>query len=275
MLARVKKAVKWAIQPRGALAALRTREFRADLAHHTRRWDDEWLSYMVTEKAYAYVYFINRRAIDRAECDKHAPQLPGLSCEEFYEFNPLDYNAFAVWGEGKWVPGATIVELGCGPGMLGKAIAPFCKQYIGIDYSKLALHIARLTSPDNCRYLHLSQIRELRALRSSCDLCVGRYFFIHQNWKNATWVLALYRHLLRPGGRVSADFFAKSNEETDGNATWLVHTPEEPLVEGHPSCLFEYSDDHIHRLAKECGFAVDRIDYRPKYQRRFAILVKE
>ena len=244
------------------------------MEHNSRRWDDEWLSYWVTEKEYSYKYFINRRIIDEEQARKQRPRLQGLSEEEFFNLDPLGYNSFAIWTKGDWVPGATIAELGCGPGVLGKTVAPFCKQYIGIDYSRLALHVAKLTSPANCRYLHLSELQELESLSGTCDLCVGRYFFIHQNWRNACWVLQLYRHLLKKGGRVSADFFTQGGPDSVYNNSWLVRKPEDPLNEEHPSCMFSYTDEHIQRLARECGFTLERIDHRPAYQRRFAFLVK-
>jgi hypothetical protein len=113
-----------------------TPEFRADVEHHSKRWDDEWLSYWITEKAYSYKYFINRRNVDPREAQKHLPQLKSLSEVQFYASSPMDYNDFAIWVKGEWVADATIAELGCGPGMLGKTIAPFCRRYLGIDYSK-------------------------------------------------------------------------------------------------------------------------------------------
>ncbi len=256
------------------LAWLFTPEFRADVEHNSRRWDDEWLSYWVTEKEYSYKYFINRRNIDEEEVQAHKPRLKGLSEEELFNFDLAGYNGFAIWAQGDWVPGAAIAELGCGPGILGKVIAPFCKQYIGIDYSPLALHVAKLTSPANCRYLHLSDLHELESLGDACDLCVGRYFFIHQNWRNACWVLRLYRHLLKKGGRISADFFSQGGADCVYNNTWMIRNPEDSLNEEHPSCMFSYTDDHIHRLARECQLTVERIDYRPALQRRFAIFVK-
>jgi SAM-dependent methyltransferase len=274
MFSKIHDAIMSAGLCRNGLSLLSTRQFRADVERNTRRWDDEWLSYWVTEKDYAYKYFINRRNLDAEEARKQLPRFRGLSEEQFFDFDPTGFNVFAIWIKGDLVPGATIAELGCGPGMLGKAVGPFCKQYIGIDYSRLALQVAKLTSPANCRYLHLSEMRSLRKLAGVCDLCVGRYFFIHQNWQNACWVLQLYRHLLKKGGRVSADFFAQAGPNSDYNNSWLIRNPEDPLDEQQPSCMFSYTDDHIHRLARDCGFTVEKIDHLPSLQRRFAILVK-
>jgi hypothetical protein len=275
MLTRIRKAIaRGVFRRQNGFSIFRTPEFRADVEHNSRRWDDEWLSYWVTEKAYAYKYFINRRKTDDEEAQKHLPRLKGLAEQEFFHFDPMQYDGFAIWAKGQWVSGAVIAELGCGPGMLGKAVGPFCEKYIGIDYSKLALHVARLTSPANCRYLHLSEADELESLGSTCDLCVGRFFFIHQNWKNATWILKFYRHLLRRGGRISADFFAQGEQDSIYNNTWLVRNPEDPLNEEHPSCMFSYDNGQILQLAKDCGLELESIEHQPALQRRFAIFVK-
>jgi SAM-dependent methyltransferase len=275
MLSRLRSlANKCRMTRRNGWASFRTPEFLADIAHNSRRWDDEWLSYWVTEKDYAHKYFINRRSVDRQAAEEHLPHLKSLSEEQFYASSPMGQGDFAIWVKGEWVPDATIVELGCGPGLLGKAIAPFCRQYIGIDYSRLALHVAQLTSPANCRYLHLSELKELKKLAGKCDLCVGRYFFIHQNWKNATWVLKLYRLLLRPGGSISADFFARGEQGTEIDNSWMIRNPAESLDEEYPSCMFQYTDEHIHRLAKECNLTVERIDFLPALQRRFSVFAK-
>jgi SAM-dependent methyltransferase len=267
---------------RGAIRVLRGKwarfympEFQADVERNTRRWDDEWLSYWITEKAYAHKFFENWRNRDfTAAVEEHLPRLSGLTEEEFFSYDPFDYFQFGIWTKGSWTSGATVVELGCGPGVLGRLLSPFCGRYIGIDYSQLALQVARLTSPGKCDYLHLSELGKLRALGDSCDLCVGRYFFIHQNWTNACWILALFRNLLRKGGRVSADFFASGNKEGSHANVWMTFPPESPLQPDYPSCMFEYSDEHIRRLAAESGFSVEKIDYNFKLQRRFAVFVK-
>jgi SAM-dependent methyltransferase len=274
MFARILPKLRRNNSTQKGLELISTAKFQADVKHNTGRWDDEWLSYWVTEKEYSYKYFINRRNIDEKEAMEHRSRIAALSEEELFNYDPVGYSGFAIWAKGEWVLDSTIAELGCGPGMLGKVVGPFCKRYIGIDYSPLALHVAKLTSPKNCRYLHLSELDSLGSLGQSCDLCAGRYFFIHQNWTNACWVLQLFRHLLKKGGRVSADFFAKSETEAVYNNTWMVRSPEDELNEEHPSCMFSYTDDHIHRLADACGFSVQSIDFRPEFQRRFAILVK-
>ena len=44
-------------------------------------------------------------------------------------------------------------------------------------------------------------------MAGTMDLMVGRFFFIHQNYASATWVLRLASILLGKGGSVAADFW--------------------------------------------------------------------
>jgi hypothetical protein len=258
-----------------ALDFMGAARFRRDVERQTRRWDNEWLSYWVSERDYAYKYFVAMRSIEDEQRKAHLEKIYSLSAHDFFHYKPTDLYAFAVWAEGEWIAGARICELGCGPGLLGKVIAPYCKEYIGLDYSRLALHVAGLVSPASCRYLHLSEITQLRSLEASCDLCAGRYFFIHQNWESASWILRLFRHLLRRGGRISADFFARGDSDSVYGDSWLIRDPEEELSEDHPSCVFDYSEDHAARLAAQHDLALESVEYRPELQRRFAIFRKE
>ena len=256
---------------RSDIEFLRTPEFLADIEHNTQRWDKEWIGYWSRHESYAFKYFLDLSS--KTPQDFHFPRegMSRMSAEELYNFKPFKYYPLAIWVEGALVPDSTIVELGCGPGQLGKVIAHFCNQYIGIDYSKLALYVAKLVSPSQCRYLHLSQYDEIEALGSSVDICVGRFFFGHQNLRNSLWILTLFNYLLRPGGIVSADFYASSPTK---KKPMVVLSPEDELSPEYPSAVVEYTEDHIRDLAARCGFTIDKMFYRPEKNARFAIFVK-
>lgn len=253
------------------LTFISTPEFQADVERNTRRWDDEWVAYWGRHKAYAYKYFLNLRDVDRSELRWPAEEVRRMSQREFYDFSAVKYYPFAIWVKGEAVPGSVIVELGCGPGLLGKIVGHFCERYIGLDYSKLALYLARVVSPRQCSYLHLSEVDQIAKLKSSVDLCVGRFFFIHQNFQNATWVLRLFRFLLKDGGIVSADFYATADNV---KRPTVVLKARDDLHKEHPSCVFEYRCDDIEQLAEQCGYAVKSIDYEPTMQRRFVCFKK-
>src|SRR5262249_23923963 len=124
-----------------------------------------------------------------------------------------------------------------------------------------------------CEYLHLSQVDEIAAHAGNVDLCLGRYFFIHQNWSNANWILQLFHDLLGRGGAVAADFYSWQDGAL-GKKPNVIHRPGDPLDPAYPSCVFEYPRQDIHALAAECGFKVERIDPSPQHQRLFATLTK-
>lgn len=250
---------------------LRSPESLADIEHSTHKWDREWIAYWGRHKSYAFKYFLDLSAKTAEDFGFPRERIPSMSEEQFYHFKPFEHYAFAIWVKGALIPDSTIVELGCGPGLLGKVIAHFCRQYIGIDYSKLALYLATLVSPPQCRYLHLSQYEEIEALGSSADICVGRYFFIHQNLRNSLWILTLFNYLLRPGGIVSADFYASPRTR---KGPQIVLSPEEELREEYPSAVVEYTEHQIRYLAARCGLTVDEMFYCPEQNARFVIFVK-
>lgn len=254
------------------LAFMSTPEFLSDVESNTRRWDDEWVAYWGRHKNYAFKYFVNLRSASRQDFDWEEQRVLKMTEREFYMFSAFKQYQLAIWVEGAKIPGSTIVELGCGPGLLGKVISHFCAGYIGLDYSQLALYLARLVSPKNCQYIHLSECERIAALESTVDICAGRFFFIHQNFTNTLWILRMFRYLLRDGGIVSADFYASA---PDVKKPTVVLKPEDDLHDEHPSCVFEYSEGHIHEAARRCGFAVAAIDYEPQMQRRFVTFEKK
>src|SRR5581483_3182119 len=133
------------------------------------------------------------------------------------------------------------------------------------DYSQLALSLARLLSPPGCTYLHLSQTEEIRKQRGRFDAMVGRFFFIHQNFDNATWLLHLARLLLRPGGHVHADFYRGDPDVPQG----IIFPAKSPLSSVHASCAFEYTEEDAQALAKLTGFKVVKVQRHLPMQRLF------
>jgi hypothetical protein len=261
-------ALESRMQQEEELDFLQTPAFKVDIAEKTLRWDKEWIRYL--HRDYAYKYF--RDLSDPGAVKLQLPEalLRTFSERDFFHYKPFDDYAFAVWLRGQVVLRSKIVEFGCGPGLLGKIISRVCQAYVGIDYSRLALYIAQLVSPANCRYLHLSELSEIQKLAAWADICVGRYFFIHQNMRNAEWLLRLAKFLLRKGGIVSADFFASGAEPSAG----IVLKAQDELHDKHASCVFEYSDADVQELARRCGVKVEKIEFDSGLQRRFVIFSK-
>ncbi len=148
---------------------------------------------------------------------------------------------------------------------LGKQLGFLCQNYLGIDYSQLALSIARLVSPDNCNYIHISDTQSIMEQANTIDTMVGRFFFIHQNFNNAMWVLKLLNLLLKQGGIVNADFYKANPKIPQG----IVFPAKSPLSEKYPSCAFEYTESEVQELANNLGFKIIKTDFDQEMQRFF------
>ena len=167
------------------------------------RWDREWLRYFQSEGSRSFCLDYTAFPV---------PNLANMSREDIWK-------AMRIWVEGAAVAKKRVLENGCGTGYLGKQIGQVAEFYIGLDYSRLALYIARLVSPRRCTYVFVGDKERISRYANSIDTMVGREFFIHQNWDNAVVVMRLARYLLKPGGIVSADF-------------WLPSTHVERLTSG-------------------------------------------
>ena len=179
-------------------------------------------------------------------------------------------SALNIWVEGQQIVGKNVLEIGCGPGLLGKQLGMVAASYLGIDYSRLALSIANLTSPANCSYYHLSELAGIFSHVGTMDIMVGRNFFIHQNYQNVIWILRLAHVLLKSQGLISADFYLRNPDIPQG----VIHPARNDLDEQYPSCGFEFTKEDISQAAKETGFIVENITDNLDLQRRFTYFVK-
>lgn len=234
----------------------------------TNRWDQEWLVYFLTEDPRPF--FVNHEKLEIVT------QLEGKSPAEVYQtILTEEYGGRALWPLNIWIEGdhlvgKNILEIGCGPGLVGKQLSKVASSYLGLDYSLLALNIARLTSPANCTYYHLSEIDQILGHASNMDTMIGRNFFIHQNYQNLLWLLKLAYVLLKPGGRISADFYQGNPAIPQG----VIHSAHNNLDEQYPSCGFEFSTADIQQAAHENGFVVESLFDNLDLQRRFVQFVK-
>lgn len=231
-------------------------------ALETRRWDREWVHYLNLHGTSGYLLDHAQMqpipdAIDRlgAMFDEQV-----LAAQLFREMMPLQ-----VWAPGAELVGKNVLEIGCGPGYLGKQLGYVARHYLGLDYSQLALCVARAVSPDRCTYLHLSEASQIQRYRGRIDTMVGRFFFIHQNFDNALWVLQLAHVLLRTGGHVHADFYQRDPAVEQG----IIFPARSPLSKDHPSCGFEYTEDDARELARRTGFRIVQLQPMRSMQRLF------
>ena len=102
-------------------------------------------------------------------------------------------------------------------------------------------------------------------MAGTMDLMLGRFFFIHQNYASALWVLRLASVLLAPGGTVAADFWLSNPAIEHG----IVHPADHGLDPLYPSCRFAFTVEQIQRVAGATGFSVEDVADQPALQRRF------
>ncbi|OKH18857.1 class I SAM-dependent methyltransferase [[Limnothrix rosea] IAM M-220] len=228
----------------------------------TERWDREWITYFNTEDPSPFLLNFQRLKPNL----KIIKSLTKLSDKDVLKTSLVNsLPPLAIWSNGRDLVGKKVLEVGCGPGFLGKQLGLVCHSYLGIDYSQLALSIARLVSPSNCNYLHISDTESLLKQSSTIDTMVGRFFFIHQNFDNATWLLELANLLLKQDGIVNADFY-KANLKTPQG---VVFPAKSPLSEKYPSCAFEYTESEVQELADNHGFEIISTDIDREMQRLF------
>jgi SAM-dependent methyltransferase len=232
-------------------------------ALETGRWDREWVHYLNLHGTSGYL-------LDHAQMQPLPGALEHLAALRDDEtlaariFEPLA--PLHVWAPGAALVDKNVLEIGCGPGYLGKQLGYVARSYLGLDYSQLALCVARAVSPQTCTYLHLSQHKDILRWRGRIDTMVGRFFFIHQNFDNALWLLQLAHLLLRPRGQVHADFYHADTTVEQG----VVFPARSSLSPQHPSCAFDYREDDVRELARRSSLTLVKTHRDVAMQRLFA-----
>jgi SAM-dependent methyltransferase len=245
------------------LAYVTSDEFHKNAEIETARWDKEWMRYFSLGKEY-WFYFYDMSSTNYALTVGPA-KIATFGPEEMFGTKFYKQIPGAVWANGSDLVNKHILEIGCGPGVFGRVSGRFAASYTGIDVSRFALYVARLTSPATCRYFHLYDRAELTKLAKSFDTCLGRHFFIHHNYDDSLWLLRLLRDLTREGGLILADFFSNA-ASLDGNRRV---TALDSLREEHPSSLFSFTDEDVRRLAADAGLSCERIEHRAELERSF------
>ena len=112
-------------------------------------------------------------------------------------------------------PDDTILEIGCGIGRVGQALAPLCKEWIGCDVSPHMLEHTRqrLAGFENIRLVEISGFDLAPIPDNSVDLVYCTVVFMHlDEWERYKYVLEAGR-VLKPGGRIFVDNFNLRSEE--------------------------------------------------------------
>ena len=100
-----------------------------------------------------------------------------------------------------------VLEIGCGVGRIGVALAPRCREWVGADVSLNMLAHARnaLASHPNASFVHLNGIDLAGVPDASFDVVYCTAVFMHlEEWDRFRYVREAAR-VLKPGGRVYFD----------------------------------------------------------------------
>ena len=127
-------------------------------------------------------------------------------------------------------PEDVILEIGCGVGRVGQAIAPLCKEWIGCDVSPNMLQHsrARFAGMTNARFVEISGYDLQPIADASVDLVYCTVVFMHlDEWDRYNYVLEACR-VLRPGGRLFIDNFNIDSDE--GWTIFEAHRQIPPLL---------------------------------------------
>ena len=232
-------------------------------AEEIEKWDREWLSYLLSEY---------QDQLASYKCYPAKPRLP-LYPEDLINLSLGYGHRFYAYCHREAISRKKVMELGCGAGNLGKYLARYCKSYLGVDCSQIALAVARLVSPNNCTYLHVNDHQELGKYFGKIDTVISRYFWIHQNMDSARRALRFLGHFMKPNGRIYMDFFMKCPQEAVGHwkNTWITLPPGDPLTEA-ASTTYEFTLEDINSLISEFGYRM--IHHYPdgRTQRRYIVI---
>jgi hypothetical protein len=225
----------------------------------TERWNREWLAYLATEWPY------------QLESHHHyGGPLPATARELFTSSLARGPQAWglALYCDPEAIHGRRLMELGCGCGSLAKQVGQFADSYLGVDFSTLALAVARLVTPANCTFVHLGDRARLEAHFGGIDTVVSRYFWIHQNLAQTRFNLEFLARFVVPGGRVYTDFFWPA----EGESYFQIRPASAPLSRQYPSLMFQYRREDVDAAIAGLPFRLLREDFAPALARRFVVL---
>ena len=110
-----------------------------------------------------------------------------------------------------------VLEIGCGAGRIGAALAPRCRSWVGADISARMLARARdrLGKVPNARLVQLSNVSLVQFKEKSFDVVYCTSVFGHLDEMDRWRYVEEALRVLRPGGRILLD-----NIDVESDAGW-------------------------------------------------------
>ena len=146
-----------------------------------------------------------------------------------------------------------VLDLGCGTGLVGSAIAPFARQLVGVDLSSKMLKKAHVRN----LYQRLERLDLLTMMRgekdSSYDIVVAADVFVYLGKLDET--VSEIKRLLCPGGFVAFSIetiVASSNEEA-------IQSDQREYQLGNTG-RYAHSATYVTKLASAQGFLIQEME---------------
>jgi SAM-dependent methyltransferase len=155
-----------------------------------------------------------------------------------------------------------VLEIGCGVGRVGWAIAPKCRSWIGCDISKTMLSHAqrRLAGLSNVRFVHLHEGNLGEIPDASLDVVYCTNMLAHLDQMDR-WQYVMEAHrILRPSGRLYIDTVALDSPE--GWAMLSNNLEQRRNGVEAPYIPISSSSDELFAYGNRAGFAATRTEQR-------------
>lgn len=111
-------------------------------------------------------------------------------------------------------PEDSVLELGCGVGRIGRELAPFCAQWIGVDISDNMIEHARnrLADRPNARFHQLTRTSLDMLEDNSIDKAYSIAVFCHMDKEDLYLYLQELDRVVKPGGQIFVETWNLSSE---------------------------------------------------------------
>jgi SAM-dependent methyltransferase len=243
---------------------------RLDAGSMAERWDKEWIAYFRRAPEYFDDFSApngdSRRRVQRVRAA--LGQAFDSADGPVDPVNPV----WAMWAIACYpreIVDRRVADLGCGAGGIGRTLGYVAREYVGIDYSPLALRVAQLVSPAGCTYIARSDMAAIAQHRNTIETAFSRSVFIHQNFQQAVELATVAANLLVDGGVLAADFHRPEIDDSGA----FVRPPR--LAKGQldadrPTVGFYFTDVEIAEVGAASGLTLEAIIDAPERNWRIA-----